>query len=371
MTTDTQKQIEEKWQNYWEKEKIYSFDQKSKKKIYSIDTPPPTVSGEMHMGHACSYSQQDFIARYKRMKGFNVFYPFGTDDNGLPTERLVEKMKNVKGVNMKRDEFVKLCEKTVNEFKPTFVMPWKELGMSCDFEETYSTIDEHSRKTSQASFIELFHKNLVYQKDAPTIWCVECQTAIAQAELKDVELNSHFNDVVFKCGNEDLIIATTRPELLPACVGLAINPSDKRAKKLKGKFAKVPLFNHEVPIFEDEKVKLEKGTGIVFISTFGDPTDIEWWNKFKLPTRAVLNKDGTMNELAGKYKGMKVKDARRFILKDLKEAGLLKEQKQIKHAVNTHERCGTEVEFLKTKQWFVRILDKKEELLEAGAKIKW
>ena len=177
------KEIEKKWKLFWEKEKIYRFDAGKKGKIFSIDTPPPTVSGEMHIGHAFSYSQQDFIARFRRMKDDNVFYPFGTDDNGLPTERLVEKIKKVKSKNISRAEFIELCLKTLKEITPSFIQDWKDLGISCDYEIYYSTIDKNSRKISQKFFIDLFNKGLIYKKEFPTIWCPECQTPIAQAEL--------------------------------------------------------------------------------------------------------------------------------------------------------------------------------------------
>src|SRR3989344_2603817 len=286
MTTDTQKQIEEKWQNYWEKEKIYSFDQKSKKKIYSIDTPPPTVSGEMHMGHACSYSQQDFIARYKRMKGFNVFYPFGTDDNGLPTERLVEKNKGVKAKEMSRDKFIELCLDFLKEKLPTFSQDWKNIGISCDWDLKYSTINEHSRKISQWSFLDLHKKGRVYRKDAPAMWCPNCQTGISQVECQDKILKSKFNHLIFKTDDKNIksiTIATTRPELLPACVAVFYHPSDKRYKALKGRMAEVPLFKFKVPVMEDERVSMDKGTGIVMCCTFGDQTDMEWQKAYNLP----------------------------------------------------------------------------------------
>jgi len=365
------KSIEQKWKDYWEKEKIYAFDLKSKKPIYSIDTPPPTVSGEMHIGHACSYSQQDFIVRYKRMKGFNIFYPFGTDDNGLPTERLVEKSKNIKARNMPRSDFIKLCMDFLKETRPKYIQDWKNIGISCDWNLIYSTIDPHSRKISQWSFLDLHRKSRVYRKDAPAMFCPECKTGVAQVEIQDKELDSNFNDIVFKLENKELIIATTRPELLPACVAIFYNPSDKRYKSLKGKKAKVPLFNFEVPIMEDERANPEKGTGIVMCCTFGDQTDMEWQKAYNLPIKIAITETGELNELAGKFKGLKIKDARKIIIKELKEAGLLKSQKPIKHTVNVHERCGTEIEFIKSKQWFVKYLDLKKDMLKWGQEFKW
>jgi len=364
-------EIEKKWREYWEKEKIYAFNSKSKKKIYAVDTPPPTVSGEMHIGHACSYSQQDFLVRYKRMKGFEVFYPFGTDDNGLPTERLVEKKKGVKSKEMSREDFIKLCTNFLKEERPAFVQDWKNIGVSCDFDINYSTIDDHSRKVSQWSFLDLHKKGRLYRKDAPSMWCPECRTGVAQFELQDKEVDSTFNDIVFKVDGKDLTIATTRPELLPACVAVFYHPSDKRYEKLKGKKAKVPLFDFEVPILPDERANPEKGTGIVMCCTFGDQTDMEWQKAHNLPIKSAISENGKMTEIAGKYKDLYVKAARKEIVQDLKNAGLLTKQIPLKHVVNVHERCGTEIEFVKSKQWFVKYLDLKDEMLKWGNELKW
>ena len=304
------KEAEARWQKYWEKEKIYKFDEKSKKPIFSIDTPPPTVSGKMHLGHSFSYSHEDFIARYKGMRGYNVFYPFGTDDNGLATERLIEKLNNVKSTKMSRKEFVELCLKTLNKIRPDFVNDWKKLAMSCDFSIFYTTINEHSQRISQRSFIDLYKQGREYRKKAPTIWCPTCETAIAQVDLRDKELDSYFNDIKFKLENgQDIIISTTRPELIPACVALFFNPEDNRYKKLLGKKVKVPLFNYEVEIKSDKRVEKDKGTGIVMCCTFGDQVDAEWYKAYKLPLRELITKDGRLSGLAGKYSGMKINDA--------------------------------------------------------------
>ncbi|PIN85995.1 valine--tRNA ligase [Candidatus Woesearchaeota archaeon CG10_big_fil_rev_8_21_14_0_10_44_13] len=361
-----------KIESFWEKEKIYKFDPLSKKKIFSIDTPPPTVSGKMHIGHAFSYSQQDFIARYKRMRGFNVFYPFGTDDNGLATIRLVESMKKVKGTMMGRDEFINLTLEVLSEVRPKYISDWKRIGTSADFSIYYTTIDNHCRKISQKSFIDIYKAGREYRKEAPTLWCPECQTAIAQVEMEDREFESFFNDIVFKLEDgSDLIIATTRPELLPACVAIFAHPDDKRYRKLFGKKAKVPLFNHEVPILPDEKADPEKGTGAVMCCTFGDQTDMEWYYKHKLPLKVAITKDGRMNELAPGYEEKTIKEARKAIIEDLKNHKLLLSQTPIKHAVNVHERCGTPVEILQTNQWFIRYLDLRDKFMEAGNRLNW
>jgi len=363
------KEIEKKWKLFWEKEKIYRFDAGKKGKIFSIDTPPPTVSGEMHIGHAFSYSQQDFIARFRRMKDDNVFYPFGTDDNGLPTERLVEKIKKVKSKNISRAEFIELCLKTLKEITPSFIQDWKDLGISCDYEIYYSTIDKNSRKISQKFFIDLFNKGLIYKKEFPTIWCPECQTPIAQAELEDKEEESLFFTLKFKVDGKDLLIATTRPELLGACVAVFVHPEDKRYKNIVGKKAKVPLFNIEVPIMADSSAEIEKGTGVLMVCSYGDKFDVDAINRHKLKPKIILNKNGTLN--LKEYEGMKIKEARNKILRELEESGLIKEQKKISHVLNVHDKCGTEIEFIPTEQWFIKILDKKKKWIEQGKKIKW
>ncbi len=364
-------EAEPRWQKFWEEQKIYEYHPHHQKKTFSIDTPPPTVSGKMHLGHAFSYTQQDIIARYHRMKGENVFFPFGTDDNGLPTERLVEKSKNILSTQMPRAEFVRICNEFIAQEKPAFIQSWKDVGMSADFTRSYSTINRHCQITSQASFIDLFQKGRIYQQEAPGSYCVTCQTAIAQAEFESVEMTSHFNDILFTSGGKELVISTTRPELLPACVALFYHPDDERYNSLKGKYAKVPVFNQEVPLLADASVDKDKGTGLMMVCTFGDKEDVDKWFRFKLPLRVVLEKNGRMNELAGKLKGMKIKEARKDILEKLKEKNLLLKQTEISHAVNVHERCKTEIEFLKTKQWYIKILDKKEELLELANTISW
>ncbi len=365
------KETEPKWQAYWADNDIFEFHPDQKKETYAIDTPPPTVSGNMHLGHAFSYTQQDIIARFQRMRGKNVFFPFGTDDNGLPTERLVEQKKKILSTKMSREEFVKICNQVVEQEKPIFIQNWKDIGMSADFKRSYSTINQHSQIISQASFIDLHKKGRIYQQESPVAWCVKCQTAIAQAEFENVDKTSHFNDVLFTCGAAELIISTTRPEMIPACVALFHHPDDIRYQNLKGKFAQVPLFNYDVPIFSDQSVDKEKGTGLMMVCTFGDKEDIDKWFRYKLPLRVVFEKYGKMNELAGELKGKNIEDARKEILEKLKAAGFLLRQQQITHAVNVHERCKTPLEFLKTKQWYVRILDKKEELLEAANQITW
>ncbi|MFC1723272.1 valine--tRNA ligase [Nanoarchaeota archaeon] len=377
-TTDLPKKYdpqeeEPKLAQFWQDNDINEFDpDNTDKPIFSIDTPPPTVSGKMHIGHSFSYSHFDFIARYKRMKGFNVLMPIGTDDNGLPTQTLIQKKKKVRASDMSRNEFVKLCLETLeNELRPEYLADFKRLGMSYNWKVNYSTIDPHCRKISQKSFIDLYKAGRQYRTEAPAMHCPKCATAIAQVECEDKEIDSTFNDIIFKVDSEDLIIATTRPELLPACVGVFFHPDDERYQHLDGKKAKVPLFDIEVPIMPDKRAEPDKGTGIVMCCTFGDVNDTEWQKAHKLPIKKAIDKHGRMTDLAGKYKGLKIEEARKQIIDDMKEANLLTNQKPIRHAVNVHERCGTPIEFVHSKQWFVKYLDKKPDMLHWGTELDW
>jgi len=362
-------QVENKWRKYWDKNKIHSFDTNSKKPIFSIDTPPPTVSGAMHLGHSFSYSQQDFVARYKRMSGYNVFYPFGTDDNGLPTEKLIQNLKKVKSTNMSRSEFIDLCLKSLKEITPKFIEDWKALGISCDFEKNYSTIDKSVQKISQLSFIQLYKKGLIYKKEFPTIWDTEFQTPVAQAELEDKQKETEFITIKFKVDGKEMLIATTRPELLGACVAVFVNPNDKRYKNIIGKKAIVPIFNHEVPIIADESADMEKGTGILMICSYGDKYDVDAITRHKLNPHVIINKNGTLK--IQDYKGLSVTEAREKITQDLEEKKLITDRKKIIHTVNVFEKSQKEIEFLPTEQWFIKILENKKELIKQGKKINW
>jgi len=306
------------------------------------------------------------------MAGFNVFYPMGFDDNGLPTERFVEKKHKVNKKTISREEFIKLCLTETEEVRNNYKVLWQRIGLSVDWNQTYSTINPHCQKISQRSFIDLYKKNHLDHVDAPTTWCPKCMTAVAQADFDNVDIDSNFNDIIFKSvdGN-NLVISTTRPELIPSCVALFANPNDERYKNLKGTKAKVPLFNYEVPILFDESVDLETGTGLMMVCTFGDKEDIEKWTKYKLELRDCITDDGRMNALANEYCGLTIKQAREQIIQDLKEKEILINQKKITHAVNVHERCGTEIEFVKKKQWYIKVLENKAKLIETGNKINW
>lgn len=242
------KQAEKEMQNLWKENAIYSFDGNSPNEIYSIDTPPPTVSGSLHIGHIFSYTQAEMIARFKRMQGYNVFYPFGFDDNGLPTERLVEKDEGIIAKNLPRSEFIKKCITTTEKYEKEFKDLWQSLGFSVDWSLQYETINPMVQRISQKSFIKLYEAGKVYMKESPVLWCTECQTSIAQAELETIDKDTTFNYIQFMVGEEELTIATTRPELLYGCVCLFVNPDDDRYKAYIGRNANVPLYNYSISI---------------------------------------------------------------------------------------------------------------------------
>ncbi|MDD4706309.1 MAG: valine--tRNA ligase [Bacilli bacterium] len=365
------KEKEAKWIKYWEDNHIYEFKDNGKE-VYSIDTPPPTVSGKIHIGHIFSYSQTEMLARYKRLRGFNIFYPFGFDDNGLPSEKLVEKERGIKAHEISREEFNKLCYETTDKYEKEFRNLFTKMGVSTDWNLVYKTVNPSTIKISQLSFLDLVNKNKVYRSKSPALWCNECMTTIAQAELETKSLESTFNYIKFMTTeNEEFIIATTRPELLPAIVAIFINPNDKKNQYLIGKEAIVPIVNISVPILADEKVDQEKGSGIVMCCTFGDQTDIEWWNKYKLPLKHILTLDGKIKEDIPKYGNLKIKEARKQIIEDLDKAGYTLEIKSINHEVQTHERCSKEVEYSIMDQWFIDVMNHKDDFLKIGNEITW
>ena len=364
-------ECEIKWMNYWEENNIYEF-KKDGREIYSIDTPPPTVNGKIHIGHIFSYSQAEMIARYKRLRGYNVFYPFGFDDNGLPSERLVEKEQGKKAHEIGREEFSRLCYDTTTKYESEFKKLFRRAGFSADLNNAYKTVSDKSTKISQLSFLELVEKNACYHKESPALWCNECLTSIAQAELETKTIKTMFNYINFKTiDNELFTIATTRPELIPAIVAIFINPNDESNNHLIGKEAIIPILDIKVPIMADDKVDPSKGTGIVMCCTFGDQTDIEWWKKYNLPLKNIFSKDGLIENTNTKYDGLKIEEARREIIKDFDEAGYLIKQEELEHEVQTHERCGHAVEYTIMKQWFIDIMNHKSDFLKIGEEINW
>lgn len=362
---------EQELEKMWEENKIYKYQNGREKKVFSIDTPPPTVSGKLHIGHVFSYTQAEMIARFKRMQGYDVFYPFGFDDNGLPTERLVEKEENIHANMLPRSKFCEKCRHTIQKYEAEFKNLWKRLGFSVDWDLQYQTISGLSQKISQKSFLELIQKKKAYSKESPVLWCTKCQTSIAQAELETKESETIFHYLSFQTPKGSLLIATTRPELLAGCVCVFVHPDDVRYKQYIGEKAIVPLYNFEIPILAEETVSMEKGTGAVMCAAFGDSTDIDWYQKHNLPYKKIILQNGTICEEIPYIGKMSVKKARESIAELLKEKGLLIKQEKISHIIAVHERCGNEVEFILSKQWYIDILSEKERFLQAAQEINW
>ncbi|PWE18051.1 valine--tRNA ligase [Marinicauda salina] len=359
---------------------------------YVIDTPPPTVSGSLHVGHVYSYTQADIIARYFRMSGRNVLYPIGWDDNGLPTERLVEKVKKVRGGTMAREEFVDLCREVIPPYEQQFRDLFSRLALSVDWSREYQTISDESRQVSQMSFLDLYRKGLLERRLEPTLWDPADRTAIAQAEVEEKEREGKLNQIPFEIegGGEPAVIATTRPELIGACGALIIHPEHPRAAELIGKRAITPLYNVPVPIVGDEAVDPEKGTGVVMCCTFGDVQDIAWWRAHKLPLRLVIDQAGKMKDslpigtdewpsldpesaraTVDALAGLKAEKAKAAILEMLSERGLILKQDVTEQVVPVAERSGAPLEIIVTPQWFIRTLDFKDEILAKGREITW
>jgi valyl-tRNA synthetase len=384
--------IEKRWPKHWQETGIYNWNPDvPRDQTYVIDTPPPTISGHLHIGHVYSYTQTDFIARYQRMAGMNVFYPIGYDDNGLPTERMVEKNREIKAADMSREDFITVCNEEIDKSKLIYHDLFENLGLSVDWNTEYHTISDHSRKTSQMSFLDLWNKGHLYRSLQPSLWDPVDGTAIAQSEIEEKEQQGIMYQIPFKSETgEDLVIATTRPELLVACVALMCHPEDERMKPYVGKKVYSALFEAEVPVIADERVNPEKGTGIVMCCTFGDLTDVEWWKQYKLPLRDVVNSKGLLQKLdtigdtewpvrdAAKAKeyaaliaGQHVRKAKKIVVDILKEHNLILKEDPITQAIPCAERSGSPLEIIVTNQWNVRLLDKKELLLEKAREINW
>ena len=358
--------------NFWEKEKIYSFDPKKMEKIYSIDTPPPYASaGHLHVGHALSYTQFEIIARIMRMAGFNVYFAPGYDDNGLPTEKYVEEKLGINKAKTNKVEFRKLCLEESKKVESIYTEKvFKRLGHSYDWDLLYQTISPEAQRVSQTAFLRLIKKGECYRAKEPTIWCPYHETALAQAEVEDLNRKTKLNYIEFGVG-EKVLIGTTRPEFLASCVGIFVHPDDKRYKHLIGKEIEVPLFNYKVKVVKDKTVDPEFGTGIMMVCTFGDNSDIEKWKKHKLDLKISIDDKGKLNELGGKYKGMTLHEAREVILKDLEKEGRLKKQESLDQTVGSCWRCSTPVEYIVKDQWFINTLKHKKKLLEMGKMVNW
>jgi valyl-tRNA synthetase len=397
MTEATPKQYdfaetEKKWRAAWLSSGVYAWDPALPREAsYVVDTPPPTVSGILHIGHVYSYTQTDLLARFQRMTGKNVFYPMGFDDNGLPTERLVEKRRNIRAADLSREEFIRICHEEVQEAEQDFRNLFQEIAVSVDWKLEYQTISPHSRRISQLSVLDLFEKSHLYRKLEPTLWDPADRTALAQAEVTEKESPGTMWQVAFDLAAGGTIeIATTRPELMGACVALLVHPEHPRAGELVGQTVLTPLFRVRVPVLADERVDPEKGTGVVMCCTFGDTTDIEWWRDHKLPTRVILGRDGRIGpfeglggadwpsddlpraqETAATLQGLKVNAAREKMVELLTADGRITGSTAVTRMVPCAERSGAPLEILVTPQWFVRVLDKKEALIEKGSQITW
>ena len=403
--------VEGKWGNSWVQNKTFAFDKTAaKENVYSIDTPPPTVSGSLHVGHVFSYTHTDLIARYQRMTGKKVFYPIGWDDNGLPTERRVQNYFGVrceptlpfdanfvapnepseKQIPISRKNFVELCEKLTLEDEKVFESLFQTLGLSIDWNYTYQTIDKRARTVSQRAFLRNLKRGEAYQAEAPTLWDVTFRTAVAQAELEDRERPGAFHKIGFKKQNgENVYIETTRPELLPSCVALVANPDDDRYKELFGKTVTTPLFDVEVPVVAHQLADPEKGSGIAMICTFGDLTDVIWWREFDLPTRGLIGWDGRIvaenpewlttdraKQTFEKIVGKTSHTAREVLVAELKATGdLVGEPKPITHAVKFFEKGDKPLEIVTTRQWYIRNGGRDQELrtklLKRGSELNW
>ncbi|MFI6174859.1 valine--tRNA ligase [Nonomuraea sp. NPDC051191] len=398
--------LEQVWVARWQEEGTYRFDRtRPREQVYSIDTPPPTVSGSLHVGHVFSFTHTDIMARYQRMIGKSVFYPIGWDDNGLPTERRVQNVYGVRcdpslpydpdfvppdkpgkrEISISRRNFVELCHQLTAIDEKAFEEVWRRVGLSVDWDLLYTTISDESRAVSQRAFLRNLGRGEAYLAEAPTLWDVTYRTAVAQAELEDREWPGSFHRVSFYGERGPVWIETTRPELIPACVALVAHPDDERYKPLFGTSALTPLFGVEVPILAHHLAEPDKGSGIAMICTFGDITDVTWWRELHLPTRPVIGWDGRLlpeppdgvdaepyKELAGKT----VHSARERIVELLRESGDLDgDPRPVQRAVKFYERGDKPLEIVTTRQWYIRNGGREQalraRLLERGSELAW
>lgn len=382
---------EAKWREAWDKSGVYKWDPSiAREDTFVIDTPPPTVSGDLHMGHMYSFTQTDVMARFIRMSGKNVFYPIGYDDNGLPTERLVEKKRNIRAADLPREEFGKICLEVAGEAHLMFRDIFTRMGMSFDWDQAYSTVHPRTSKISQMSLLDLYKKGHLYLSNQPALWDPTDRTAIAQAEVVEKEQQGVMYDIPFTLNGENLVIATTRPELLAACVAVMYHPDHPKAASYKGQFAITPLFGIKVPMIADEDVDPEKGTGVVMCCTFGDPKDMEWWRRHNLAMHTIVEKGGKIGgleeigsadwpsvnaekarETAAKIVGLNVRAAKAAMVEALKAENLILGEKAVTQIIPCAERSGTPLEIIPSRQWMIRLLDKKEELLARGRELTW
>jgi valyl-tRNA synthetase len=349
--------IERKWQKLWEEMGVYRFDWTDyTRPTFSIDTPPPYPSGEFHMGNVLNWTYFDIVARYKRMRGYNVYFPQGWDCHGLGIEVQVEKEHNIRKRDLPPDKFRSLCMQLVEKYIAMMKEGIIRLGCSVDWTTEYRTMDPDYWRRTQLSFIILYRKGFIYQGTHPVNWCPRCETAIADAEVDYEEREGKLHYIRFPLENssEHLLIATTRPEFIPACVAVAVNPTDDRYNKYVGRKITVPIVNRTVEIIPDEGVEPSFGTGVVMICTYGDKEDVRVVKRQNLPVITILADNGRINENGGKYKGLTIEEAKKAIVKDLEAAGLLEKIEKITQEIGVCERCKTPIEIFERKQWFMK-----------------
>jgi valyl-tRNA synthetase len=365
-------ETEERWERLWEERGTYRYDWDDETRPrYSIDTPPPYPSGEFHMGNVLNWTYFDIRARYKRMRGYNVHFPQGWDCHGLPTEVAVEKAYKIRRSDLPPDEFRKLCEEWIEQYIAKMKTAVVRLGVSIDWSLEYRTMEPSYMRKVQLSFLQLYEKGFIYKGEHPINYCPRCETAIADAEVERLARTGKLYSVAFGVPGGELIIATTRPEYIPACVAIGVHPDDKRYSHLMRKEATTPLFKKRIPIIAKDDVDTGFGTGAMMICTYGDKVDVVDVARFKLPVIKLIDAKGNMTEAAGKYSGLSVTEARRAIVDDLRAAGLLRDEKPLEQEVGTCWRCDTPIEVVSQLQWFMRTTALTDKVVEKAKEITW
>ncbi|MFC1802742.1 valine--tRNA ligase [Thermoproteota archaeon] len=365
-------EIEEKWQRKWEKEQIHKYDwDDTTRPVYTIDTPPPYPSGDFHMGNALNHTYIDICARFKRMKGYNVLFPQGWDCHGLPTEVAVEKAKGIKKRDVPPDEFRKMCEEWIEQYISIMKKAVVRLGCSVDWTTEFRTMEPEYIRKIQLSFLQLYEKDMIYKGEHPINWCPRCETAIADAEVEHDNKKGYLYTVPFETETGEVLIATTRPIYLPACVALGVHPDDKRYNHLIGSKARVPISDQKVPIIGNDEVDPEYGTGAMMICTYGDKADVVAVARFNLPIINLIDGQGILQPVAGKYTGMSIDEGQKALVNDMRKAGLIKEEKQLDQEVGLCWRCRTPVEVVNALQWFLRTIQFTEKVIETAKAIPW
>ncbi|MBM4241130.1 MAG: valine--tRNA ligase [Euryarchaeota archaeon] len=364
---------ETKWQEKWQENDIYRFKGDGTSPKYIIDTPPPYPTGSIHMGHVLNWVYMDMIARFMRMKGYDVLFPQGWDCHGLPTEVKVEETHNIKKNDVSREEFRKMCIDLTSENIKIMKTQMQSLGFSQDWSREYITMTPEYMRKTQLSFFQMYDEGLIYRAVHPVNWCPRCETAIAFAEVEYHENETQLNYLEFPAENESkgVLIATTRPELLSACVAVVVHPEDERYQDLIGRHLEVPLFGRKVQVITDKDVDPEFGTGVVMICTFGDKTDVSWVNRHDLDIIEAINDNGIMKEVSGNYAGLSIQECKDMIVEDLKKQGFLKKHENINQNLGLCWRCKTPIEILVRKQWFVAVKELLNQLEEGADAMRW